>query len=65
MELAIKSSIECLLINDYGDFNEIVYALKKQPVTNNAQLFLKKRLSKYVDSNGGTVSKYVKNANID
>ena len=64
-KLAIKSSIECLLINDYGDFNEIVYALKKQPVTNNAQLFLKKRLSKYVDSNGGTVSKYVKNANID
>lgn len=40
-KLATKSSIECLLINDYGDYNEIVYALKNQTYTSNSQLFLK------------------------
>lgn len=62
---AIKSSIESLLINDYGDFNEIEYALRRQTETSNSQLFLKKRLARYMVSNGGAETSYVRNANID
>lgn len=62
---AIKFSIESLLLNEYGDFNEIERALRKQTETSNSQLFLKKRLARYMVSNGGAETSYVRNANID
>ncbi len=64
-EAAIDYSIDCLVSNNYGDCAEIINALEKQTYTSNSQLFLKKRLSRYVQGNGGTVTSYVANANID
>lgn len=64
-KLAAKSSISSLLINDYGDFNEFEYAVRKQPLKDKKELFLKKRFSRYIESNGGTVNSYVSGANID
>lgn len=62
---AIDYSIACLESNNYGDCAEIINALEDQTYTSNSQLFLKKRLSRYVQANGGTVTSYVVNANID
>lgn len=64
-EAAIDYSIACLESNNYGDCAEIINALEDQTYTSNSQLFLKKRLSRYVQANGGTVTSYVANANID
>lgn len=64
-KLATKASIKCLLEDTYGDYNEIEYALKNLTIKDNKELFLKKRLSRYVESNGGEVTKYIKDANID
>ncbi len=60
---AVDYSIDCLLTNNYGDCAEIINALEDQTYTSNSELFLKKRLSQYVQSNGGTVTSYVRNAN--
>lgn len=62
---AVDYSIDCLLTNNYGDCAEIINALEDQTYTSNSELFLKKRLSQYVQSNGGTVTSYVRNANIN
>lgn len=56
-ELATKDSINCLLGNVFGDWEEIDYALKKQTTyTKAADLFLKKRLLKYATSNAVILS---------
>ena len=55
---AIDYSIACLESNNIGNAAEITY-------TSNSQLFLKKRLTKYVQDNGWYISKDVTNANID
>lgn len=62
---AIDYSIACLESNNIGDAAEIIYALEDQTYTSNSQLFLKKRLAKYVQDNGWNISKEVTNANID
>lgn len=62
---AVDYSIDCLLTNNYGDCAEIINALEDQTYTSNSELFLKKRLSQYVQSNGGSVTSYVAGANIN
>ena len=62
---AIDFSIDCLLTNNYGNWAEISNALEKQTEKKNSELFLKRRLSRYVEENGGIVTSYEKNANID
>ena len=62
---AIDYSIACLESNNIGNAAEIIYALEEQTYTSNSQLFLKKRLTKYVQDNGWYISKDVTNANID
>lgn len=62
---AVDYSIDCLLTNNFGDCAEIINALEEQTYTSNSELFLKKRLSQYVQSNGGSVTSYVRNANIN
>lgn len=68
-QLATFSSIECLEDGVFGDYMEIDYALRNLGTYSDKDMFLKKRLLRYANSNSGGLTKAEKtrftNANID